>query len=91
MATFVFDLISNTFPDDLGGAASAFQAVGDIISTSSQVIDAANQTIALGNQLNRALDPDTPSGFSAEETERIIASEFPSYVPVREKVLGSIL
>ena len=91
LATFVFDLISNTFPDDLGGAASAFQAVGDIISTSSQVIDAANQTIALGNQLNRALDPDTPSGFSAEETERIIASEFPSYVPVREKVLGSIL
>ena len=91
LATFVFDLISNAFPDTQAGADSAFQAIGDAVSLTSQVIDAANETIVLGQQLERALNPDTPSGFSAAETERIIASEFPDYVPIREKVLGPIL
>jgi len=89
LATFVFDLISNAIPDL--GAGDAFEAIGDAVSTASQVIDAANQTIVLGQQLERALNPDIPSGFSPAETERIIAAEFPDYVPIREKVLGSIL
>jgi hypothetical protein len=89
LATFVFDLISNAFPD--GGVNDTFQAIGDAVSTASQVIDAANQTILLGQQLERALNPDIPSGFSPAETERIIAAEFPDYVPIREKVLGPIL
>jgi hypothetical protein len=89
LSTFVFDLISNAIPDL--GAGDAFQAIGDAVSTASQVIDAANQTIALGKQLERAINPDIPSGFSPAETERIIAAEFPDYVTVREKVLGPIL
>lgn len=89
LATFVFDLISNAIPDL--GVGDTFQAIGDAVSTASQVIDAANQTILLGQQLERALNPDIPSGFSPAETERIIAAEFPDYVPIREKVLGSIL
>jgi hypothetical protein len=89
LATFVFDLISNAIPDL--GADDAFAAIGDAVSTASQVIDAANQTIVLGQQLERALNPDIPSGFSPAETERIIAAEFPDYVPIREKVLGPIL
>ena len=89
LSTFVFDLISNAIPDL--GAGDAFAAIGDAVSTASQVIDAANQTIALGQQLERALNPDIPSGFSPAETERIIAAEFPDYVTVREKVLGPIL
>jgi hypothetical protein len=91
LATFVFDLISNAFPDTQAGADSAFQAIGDAVSLTSQVIDAANETVVLGQQLAVALDPDTPSGFSPAETERIIAAEFPDYVPIREKVLGPIL
>jgi len=91
LATFVFDLISNAFPDTDGGASATFQAIGDVITTTSQVIDAANETIILGKQLEIALNPDTPSGFSAEETERIVASQFPDYVRIREKVLGPIL
>ena len=91
MATFVFDLISNAFPDTDAGAGDAFQAIGDAVSTASQVIDAANQTIILGQQLERALNPDTPSGFSPAETERIIAAEFPDYVTIKEKILGPIL
>jgi hypothetical protein len=89
LATFVFDLISNAIPDL--GAGDTFQAIGDAVSAASQVIDAANQTIFLGQQLERALNPDIPSGFSPAETERIIAAEFPDYVPIREKVLGPIL
>jgi len=89
LATFVFDLISNAIPDL--GVGDTFQAIGDAVSTASQVIDAANQTILLGQQLERALNPDIPSGFSPAETERIIAAEFPDYVPIREKVFGSIL
>ena len=91
LATFVFDLISNAFPDTLAGAGSAFQAIGDAVSLTSQVIDAANETIVLGQQLAVALDPDTPSGFSAAETERIIASEFPDYNNIKQNVLGPIL
>jgi hypothetical protein len=91
LATFVFDLISNAFPDTDAGASAAFQAIGDAVSLGSQVIDAANETIVLGQQLERALNPDIPSGFSPAETERIIAAEFPDYVPIREKVLGPIL
>jgi hypothetical protein len=91
LATFVFDLISNAFPDTDAGASSAFQEIGNAVSAASQVIDAANQTILLGQQLERALNPDIPSGFSPAETERIIAAEFPDYVPIREKVLGPIL
>ena len=89
LATFVFDLISNVIPDF--GASDALGAIGDTVSLASQTIDAANQTIALGQQLERALNPDIPSGFSPAETERIIAAEFPDYVPIREKVLGPIL
>jgi hypothetical protein len=89
LATFVFDLISDAIPDL--GVGDTFQAIGDAVSTASQVIDAANQTILLGQQLERALNPDIPSGFSPAETERIIAAEFPDYVPIREKVFGSIL
>lgn len=92
LATFVFDLISNAFPPDTDAAAGdAFQAIGDVVSTASQVIDAANQTIALGKQLTAALNPDTPSGFSPEETERIIAAEFPDYNNIKQNVLGPIL
>ena len=91
LATFVFDLISNAFPDTQAGADSAFQEIGNAVSLASQVIDAANETIVLGQQLERVLNPDTPSGFSPAETERIIAAEFPDYVPIREKVLGPIL
>ena len=91
LATFVFDLISNAFPDTQAGAGSAFQAIGDAVSLASQVIDAANETIVLGQQLAVALDPDTPSGFSAAETERIIASEFPDYNNIKQNVLGPIL
>jgi hypothetical protein len=89
LATFVFDLISNAFPD--GGVNDTFQAIGDAVSTASQVIDAANQTILLGQQLERALNPDIPSGFSPAETERIIAAEFPDYNNIKEKTLGPIL
>jgi len=89
LATFVFDLISNVIPDL--GAGDAFEAIGDAVSTASQVIDAANQTIVLGQQLERALNPDIPSGFSPAETERIIAAEFPDYNNIKEKVLGPIL
>jgi hypothetical protein len=89
LATFVFDLISDAIPDL--GVGDAFESIGDAVSTASQVIDAANQTIFLGQQLERALNPDIPSGFSPAETERIIAAEFPDYVTVREKVLGPIL
>ena len=91
LATFVFDLISNAFPDTDGGASATFQAIGDVITTTSQVIDAANETIILGKQLEIALNPDTPSGFTPEQTEQIVASQFPDYVPIREKVLGPIL
>jgi hypothetical protein len=91
LATFVFDLISNAFPDTQAGADSAFQAIGDAVSVASQVIDAANQTIVLGKQLEAALNPDTPSGFSPAETERIIAAEFPDYNNIKQNVLGPIL
>jgi len=91
LATFVFDLISNAFPDTDAGTSATFQAIGDAVSTASQVIDAANETIALGKQLQSALNPDTPSGFSPAETERIIASQFPDYNNIKEKTLGPIL
>jgi len=41
--------------------------------------------------LQSALNPDTPSGFSPAETERIIASQFPDYNNIKEKTLGPIL
>ena len=43
------------------------------------------------DELEIALNPDTPSGFTPEQTEQIVASQFPDYVPIREKVLGPIL
>ena len=89
LATFVFDLISNAFPDT--GVNDTFQAIGDAVSTASQVIDAANQTVALGKQLAIALDPNTPSGFTPEQTEKIIAAEFPDYNTIKQKTLGPIL
>lgn len=89
LATFVFDLISNAFPDT--GVNDTFQAIGDAVSTASQVIDAANQTVALGKQLAVALDPNTPSGFTPEQTEKIIAAEFPDYNTIKQKTLGPIL
>lgn len=91
LATFVFDLVSDAFPDTATGLGDTFTAIGEAVTDAVQVFDAANQTLALGKQLLVALDPESKTGFSPAQTERIIAEEFPDYVPIREQVLGRIL
>jgi len=92
IATFVFDLVSDVFPTDEPSVSGVLQAVGDVITSTSDLINEANKTKVLAEQLVYTLNTDNPSPYTAQQTEQIFAEQFPEiYDNVKQKVLSPIL
>ena len=107
VAIFLYELISEALPLDTfnEGLGDTFQAVGDLVTSASELLTEAQKTEVLAQQLVTAADFDLkqnkdgtysfvkPSGYTDAEAEAIFELEFPgtSAKFKENKVIGSIL
>jgi hypothetical protein len=107
VAIFLYELISEALPTDTlsAGLGDTFQAIGDLVTSTSQLLTEAQKTEALANQFVNATDFDLkqnkdgtysfvkPSGYTDAEAEAIFEQEFPeaSAKFKDNKIIGSIL
>jgi hypothetical protein len=107
IAIFLYELISEALPADTlnAGLGDTFQAIGDLVTSTSQLLTEAQRTEALVQEIQNAADFDLkqnadgtysfvkPTGYTDAEAEAIFAQEFPEVSASfkENKVIGSIL
>jgi hypothetical protein len=107
IAIFLYELISEALPADTlnAGLGDTFQAIGDLVTSTSALLTEAQRTEALVQEFQNAADFELkqnkdgtfsfakPSGYTDTETEAIFEREFPgtSASFKENKVIGSIL
>jgi hypothetical protein len=107
IAIFLYELISEALPLDTfnEGLGDTFQAIGDLVTSTSELLTEVQKTEVLVQQIQTAADFDLkqnkdgtfsfakPSGYTDAEAEAIFELEFPgtSASFKENKVIGSIL
>jgi len=107
VAIFLYELISEALPLDTfnEGLGDTFQAIGDLVTSTSELLTEVQKTEVLVQQIQTAADFDLkqnkdgtfsfakPSGYTDAEAEAIFELEFPgtSASFKENKVIGSIL
>jgi len=107
IAIFLYELISEALPTDTlnAGLGDTFQAIGDLVTSTSELLTEVQKTEILVQQIQTAADFDLiqnkdgtfsfakPSGYTDAEAEAIFEQEFPktSASFKENKVIGSIL
>jgi hypothetical protein len=92
IAAYVFDLVSSAFPDADPGTSAVFQAVGEVVNATSELLTEANKTKALADKLTYTLNTDNPSPYTDADALNIIKLEFPdTYDKIKTKVLSPII
>lgn len=107
IAIFLYELISEALPTDTlnTGLGDTFQSIGDLVTSTSQLLTEAQRTEALVQEIQNAADFDLkqnadgtysfvkPTGYTDAEAEAIFAQEFPEVSASfkENKVIGSIL
>jgi hypothetical protein len=107
IAIFIYELISEALPTDTlnAGLGDTFQAIGDLVTSTSALLTEAQRTEALVQEFQTATDFDLkqntdgtysfvkPTGYTDAEAEAIFEREFPetSASFKENKIIGSIL
>jgi hypothetical protein len=107
IAIFIYELISEALPTDTlnAGLGDTFQAIGDLVTSTSALLTEAQRTEALVQEFQNATDFDLkqntdgtysfvkPTGYTDTEAEAIFEREFPgtSASFKENKIIGSIL
>jgi hypothetical protein len=107
IAIFLYELISEALPTDTlnAGLGDTFQAIGDLVTSTSELLTEVQKTEILVQQIQTAADFDLiqnkdgtfsfakPSGYTDAEAEAIFEQEFPktSASFKENKIIGSIL
>jgi len=107
IAIFIYELISEALPADTlnAGLGDTFQAIGDLVTSTSALLTEAQRTEALVQEFQNATDFDLkqntdgtysfvkPTGYTDTEAEAIFEREFPgtSASFKENKIIGSIL